>query len=70
MPYDKKYLDSVDKEELLNAIHTAVSFTYLQSEIGRLQSRLELKKAAGWLGEVEEKQILERLKELRDRPVE
>jgi len=69
MPYSKEYLDKVDKEKLLDAIHGAVSFTYIDTEEARLRARVALKEAAGWpLTDGEQARITElyaeRMKEL------
>jgi len=63
MPYSEEYLAKIDKQRLLDGIHAAVSFTYIDTEMARLRARVALKEAAGWpLSDGE----LARLKELED----
>lgn len=53
----------VDVQRLLDGIHAAVSFTYIDTEEARLRARVALKEAAGWpLSDGEQ----ERLKEIQD----
>jgi len=36
------------RQRLLDGVHAAVSFTYIDGEASRLKARLALKEAAGW----------------------
>lgn len=47
-------------KRLLGAIHSAVSWTYIDGEAARLRTRVELKAAAGWpLSDGEEERLQE-----------
>lgn len=59
----QKIEEGVTLQRLLDGIHAAVSFTYIDTEIARLRARVALKEAAGWdLSDGE----LARIKELED----
>lgn len=54
------------EQKLLDAIHGAVSNTYIDGEYARLSSRLALKEAAGWITDHERQELMDRMKELRN----
>jgi hypothetical protein len=66
MVYDQEQ----EMKNLLDGVHAAVSFTYIEGERARLQARVALKQGAGWpLTDGELERLAELDQETRGRPL-